>query len=138
MKKCVKCGCEKPLTDFYKQKTSLDGHGSYCKICNKAEVKKYAANNPEKTRDSWTRGRLRYKGVLLDDAMWQKILDLREAGCSICGKTDDLVIDHCHDKSHVRGVLCRTCNIGLGMFHDNPDNLESAIRYLASPPFGEG
>lgn len=39
-------------------------------------------------------------------------------------------IDHCHSKGHVRGILCRKCNSGLGMFFDNPDWLRAAARYL--------
>lgn len=31
----------------------------------------------------------------------------------------------------VRGLLCRSCNAGLGMFQDNPQRMLSAIRYLA-------
>ena len=50
--------------------------------------------------------------------------------CAICGTADDLCVDHCHSSLVVRGVLCRTCNAGIGFFYDRPDLLAAAIRYL--------
>ncbi len=44
MKKCTKCGIEKPLTEFHKDKNKKDGHRSHCKSC----IKKYYAENKEK------------------------------------------------------------------------------------------
>lgn len=37
-----------------------------------------------------------------------------------------------YDTGKVRGLLCKNCNIGLGMFFDNIDFLESAVLYLKS------
>lgn len=56
--------------------------------------------------------------------------------CQICGESDQdkLCIDHSHESNKIRGVLCRNCNSGLGMFKDNRDYLERAIAYLDSPP----
>jgi hypothetical protein len=39
-------------------------------------------------------------------------------------------IDHCHISGDVRGILCRSCNNGLGCFKDNIESLEAAIAYL--------
>lgn len=60
--------------------------------------------------------------------------------CAICGKSPDeakghkrnvrLHIDHDHDSGLVRGLLCNTCNTGLGCFYDSLDNLIGAIEYL--------
>lgn len=37
--------------------------------------------------------------------------------CALCSKaTADLVIDHCHTTSSVRGLLCQPCNVGLGWY----------------------
>ena len=52
--------------------------------------------------------------------------------CAICGRVmkDKLFLDHCHKSGKLRGLLCCTCNSGLGMFKDNPELLDNAIRYL--------
>jgi hypothetical protein len=41
-----------------------------------------------------------------------------------------LCLDHCHTSLGVRGLLCRHCNSGLGMFRDRPDLMLRAIAYL--------
>ena len=69
--------------------------------------------------------------------------DSYAAGCSICGRTDALVIDHDHtccdrDRSGrhtcgkcIRGVLCDLCNRGLGFFGDNVEGLLAAVAYVS-------
>ncbi|MAD98987.1 MAG: putative endonuclease [Prokaryotic dsDNA virus sp.] len=39
-------------------------------------------------------------------------------------------IDHNHDNGHVRGLLCGTCNTGLGHFKDSRVLLKNAIKYI--------
>ena len=53
--------------------------------------------------------------------------------CAICGKVDKdqpLCIDHCHETLKVRDLLCTTCNVGLGMFKENPNILLKALEYI--------
>tara|TARA_Y100000592_G_scaffold63031_1_gene98306 strand:+ start:192 stop:1001 length:810 start_codon:yes stop_codon:yes gene_type:complete len=46
MKKCTKCGIEKPLTEFYKAKKSKDGYRNQCKQCLSKQKKEHY-NRPE-------------------------------------------------------------------------------------------
>jgi hypothetical protein len=39
-------------------------------------------------------------------------------------------LDHCHQSGQVRGVLCRNCNVALGLMADNPERLRRAAEYL--------
>ncbi len=50
--------------------------------------------------------------------------------CRICKTETKLVWDHDHVTGKFRGWLCSPCNIGLGMFKDDANRLEEAIKYL--------
>ena len=52
MKYCTKCKQTKELTEFHKDSSRRDGLQSQCKVCKKAQIKKWKQNNPEKTRAS--------------------------------------------------------------------------------------
>jgi hypothetical protein len=56
---------------------------------------------------------------------------MREASCEICGgDTGRVLFDHNHKTGEFRGFLCYACNSGVGQFHDDPELLEKAIKYL--------
>jgi hypothetical protein len=50
--------------------------------------------------------------------------------CAVCQKVDKLRIDHHHGDGVVRGLLCNRCNLGLGLFLDDPVSLRRAATYL--------
>lgn len=41
LKHCSKCGRDKPIQEFYRQKAAKDGHNSICKLCASAYIAKY-------------------------------------------------------------------------------------------------
>jgi hypothetical protein len=60
--------------------------------------------------------------------------------CPICNKPASQTnkpfgIDHNHKTGEVRGLICDTCNLGIGLFKDNPQALMNAARYLSEPAF---
>lgn len=56
--------------------------------------------------------------------------------CAVC-KTHQselktkLEVDHCHETSKVRGLLCSRCNLALGMFKDDPVIIAAAVEYVS-------
>ncbi len=54
--------------------------------------------------------------------------------CMICGKVSSIkkahAVDHCHVTGKIRGILCYSCNVGLGCFKDSDELLRSALRYI--------
>ena len=59
----------------------------------------------------------------------------QEGCCAICGVhqldiKQRFCVDHNHDTGKVRALLCDSCNVGLGKFKDNYDNLLRAADYL--------
>jgi hypothetical protein len=60
-----------------------------------------------------------------------RLNDQNEA-CKICGKKDDqrLAVDHCHRTGVIRGLLCRRCNMTIGLLEDNPCLIRSVANYI--------
>jgi Recombination endonuclease VII len=54
--------------------------------------------------------------------------------CAICAEplSEGLKshVDHCHRTGAVRGILCQSCNHGIGNFRDDPERLRAAVKYL--------
>ena len=71
---------------------------------------------------------LRQCGMSLEQARdWY---DSVEKVCELCGSTEKLGIDHDHDKKVIRGLLCRSCNLGIGHLKDDYVLLSNALDYL--------
>lgn len=68
-------------------------------------------------------------------AEYDDMLESQSGSCAICSTTPEengrrLDVDHCHETGRVRGLLCASCNLGIGKFKDNPSLLAEAIKYL--------
>ncbi len=121
-KVCTRCKTEKPKEVFYTQKGL---RRSYCPTCC-SEVSKF-------------NGMLRKLGVTKEQyiAMFQEQNGL----CACCGqpelyagnngqRTKLLALDHDHQTSKVRQLLCHRCNIVIGLIQENLnlcDNLKDYI-----------
>jgi|SRR6266498_422285 len=97
--------------------------------------KKYYLRNKKKMTAQIRNARLkRVYGISQED--YNEMLKFQNARCAICGRPDSrgrwkgLHIDHDHATNKIRGLLCYTCNSGLGSFADNPVLLASASAYL--------
>lgn len=70
---------------------------------------------------------------------FEKLLEIQQNRCAICHKLMEnlysekrrlLYIDHDHITGQIRGLLCNSCNQGLGFFRDNITFLQRAALYL--------
>ena len=97
-----------------------------CRVCYKNTIPK-GKDNPQ-----WRGGRIkRVYGV--DELVITQMIVLQQGLCAICGKElvpKDQHIDHDHISGEVRGVLCRTCNLGIGLLGDTLEVAERAVQYL--------
>lgn len=82
-------------------------------------------NNPDKISE--VRRRYLY-GMEPED--YQKLLIAHNKRCAICKKKTKLHVDHNHKTGRVRGLLCGSCNRGLGILKDSLKIIKSAERYL--------
>jgi len=77
-----------------------------------------------------TRRERRYR---LTEARFETIMREQGGLCACCKSKKPVDVDHCHTTGHFRGLLCRACNLGLGMFGDDIAKLKEAISYLQTP-----
>jgi len=101
-------------------------------------TRQWRKKNPGVSRMSNKRTKLKLKYGLTPERI--SAIFVEQAGkCAICYKPLDVMaetkkarphIDHNHETGVARGLLCLTCNTGLGMFGDSVDLLSAAMDYL--------
>ena len=129
MKTCFKCKETKELSNFYRKTKALDGYQAFCKPCsNRHSNNRVVKKEQRQQYDNTVR---RFKRYGLTKEIFDRMLEAQNSKCKICLE-NMLVpnIDHCHATNKVRGILCSSCNLGLGKFKDNPELLRRAANYL--------
>ena len=119
--------------NFYPKFQFFMGHSHECKSCMSKYYKE--RNTPEKNRKDHLKQRFN-----LTPEDYKNLYDKQEGKCKICKKHFDLEnednvnnilhVDHCHKTDKVRGLLCNSCNQGIGHLKDDPTLLYAAIEYL--------
>ena len=119
-KVCRNCEEEKPISEFHKNYSQYGGVASICKDCA------YLANLMTK-----------YK---IEDI--EPLIAERDGLCDICkkpfGKRPYVDHDHaCCPTDYTcgkcfRGLLCSSCNMGLGHFQDSVISMSNAVSYISS------
>lgn len=147
MKVCSKCKKALPLNLFYKRKNKP--LSTICNLCNnerqrayyRADVAKgitrsmdrYRAN-PESYKDAMLKSRLKNRYGITVEA-YNLLAAEQHYICACCSKPfaefkKRPQVDHCHKTGAIRGLLCPSCNLGIGMFGDGVEGLIEAVDYL--------
>lgn len=143
--KCSHCKNILEINNF--SKCEISSRYPYCTKCrslssrisklkNRETYEKYKINIRIKQREKYL---IKKYGLNLEQ--YKKIHDDQNGLCKICHNPEtslqpngkeikDLCVDHCHKTGKVRGLLCHSCNAGIGHFGDSIEKLKSAISYL--------
>lgn len=76
---------------------------------------------------------LRYYYGAGADLHYAKLLTEQNGKCAICKlapQKERLHLDHNHKTKQFRGLLCGSCNRGLGLFKENIEYLKQVVSYL--------
>jgi len=148
VKKCTKCGDEKPLDRFYKR-SGYDSLYAHCKDCHyeltreRSEVPKIRSIRSQRVRAARAvdpvLAREKYLAAKYKIPI-ERVRQIRSSPCSMCGRPDSgiadkaMCIDHCHATDVVRGGLCHNCNIYVG-FREKNKHLEEAYERHVNGPY---
>lgn len=140
MRVCTRCQVPRDEREFNFLAPRKDGFrpkDKTCRPCRNEDARRRHREDPEAA----LRRRLRRK-YNMSLEQYQEMLDRQGGACAICGRAG-LVLDVDHDHSccegpHscggcVRGLLCRRCNLRVGMFESG--EMEPIRAYLNEPQF---
>lgn len=128
LRKCRECGIEAKTEEalglFKYRKYSKHNRDKICKSCaNKNQRSTWRDPNASRKKHQVSK---RY-GITLEE--YNRCMATSDC-CEVCGTTEDLCYDHCHDSMEFRGVLCRGCNRSIGQLGDSLDSVRQACLYL--------
>jgi Recombination endonuclease VII len=155
LKWCPACEQLLPVAEFQRSSRTWDGLYGRCRTCNatiagawyaerrqdeqwrerknQRQVARRAAQDAEKlARDNKRYNLKQLYGLTL--AQFEAMLVTQMHRCAICHRSFasslDAHVDHDHSTGFVRGLLCTSCNNGLGRFRDDAAVLRRAADYL--------
>jgi len=148
VKKCTACETVKPLAEFEGNRKMRMLRGSRCRKCHsKGQSVYYLTAKGKETKERHNRKReysreyyrkvdrnralVKQYGITLEE--YNSMNSLQHGACAICHDRPvikGLVVDHDHKAGDVRGLLCNSCNRGLGYFKDDPIRLIHAAKYI--------
>ncbi|WP_207508211.1 endonuclease VII domain-containing protein [Klenkia brasiliensis] len=111
---CPTCRSAVDEADYSRNSSAPSGFGAECRPCRRtSQNEAYFVR-----RYGLTRAEVHAMRVAQADR------------CAICGDQGAAHLDHAHSTGAVRALLCSRCNMGLGLFLDDPDRLRAAVAYL--------
>jgi len=138
---CSKCGKEKSITEFSKRNSRKRGYQYACKDCCRKYRRKHKDKSILYNKEYWKNNKKRlsaymkfyHYGVTPED--YDKLYKKQNGCCALCGRhqselTKTLCIDHDHKTGKIRGLLCLSCNRGVGYLQDDAELCLKAYQYL--------
>lgn len=140
---CTNCLTEKTEEEFNFKNKEKGTRSTVCKQCHckyrrehylanqqyyQRKARKWIKANPTKAEDQ------RLKKFGITSAKYQEMLTTQNHACAVCStppaRKKRLAVDHCHSSGKVRGLLCSSCNLAIGLLQDDPVRMQAALDYL--------
>jgi hypothetical protein len=69
-------------------------------------------------------------GITLEE--YNKMFDEQKGLCYICSEADTvkLAVDHNHNTGAIRRLLCKKCNVAIGLLKEDPQIIENVLNYI--------
>jgi hypothetical protein len=107
--------------------------------CASCAVKSRIKRKENETKEEYYMSWFRHKEYGLEYGEFENWFMVQHGKCAICKQNlvlntktrkNRACLDHDHKTGKIRGILCHTCNIGLGMFQDDPALLKKAAEWV--------
>lgn len=134
-KQCGKCSGWFDESRFRGGQKTSDGLHGFCLDCERAGARAsyYRAGGYKPEMGIFRKFKLR-------ESEYQRILQDQDGCCAACGESveERLHVDHDHSCCNgsttcgkcTRGLLCRKCNLALGLLDDNLERISALFDYL--------
>lgn len=138
-KVCIKCGDSKRLDEFYADSRDKTKKQGSCKSCDKKRSREWKEAHPEQHRARLRRNKLQARyGISIEQ--YDELLLAQDGKCACCGSNTPggygttFRVDHDHTSGAIRGLLCQSCNAGIGFLGDTVEGVTQALAYLQAVP----
>lgn len=137
MKACSKCREVKPLEAFSINNACKDKKQPQCKSCDQAYywrthercLERAKHRRSRMTSEDIRRQNLAKYGISLEE--YTRLYNELKGVCPICKLWfAKLHVDHDHQTSQFRGLICCNCNLAIGHAKESIDSLRRMISYL--------
>jgi Pyruvate/2-oxoacid:ferredoxin oxidoreductase delta subunit len=105
-----------------------DGRGSTYQSCRTCQAATQARQREDGYFERYQLQR-RY-GITIEDR--DRMLADQGGVCAVCADRPAVVVDHDHATGAVRGLLCKGCNVAIGVLGD-ASGIQRALDYLSKP-----
>lgn len=122
---CSGCQDFRPLDAFSPKARS------YCRVCANNKRQEWIENNSKRESEINRKKKLKRRYSITPEE-YDGLLAQQRGLCAICEESPEgvLHVDHDHVTGAVRGLLCNTCNVGIGSLKDDSALLRAAAEYL--------
>ena len=111
---CPMCRHAVPVEEVSVNARTASGFGSECRPCRR-----------ETSKEAYFRQKYGISRATVAELRTQQ-----GDACAVCGDLGAAHLDHDHSTGRIRALLCGRCNMGLGLFLDDPVRLRLAADYV--------